>query len=81
MNYLKSIIFWDIMPCSRLGVNRSFGGIYRLHLQDRGNKFSKKPKSKQVVLFITTAVKTSNPTMNYLFGSFVSQLAQNWLIG
>jgi hypothetical protein len=34
---MKSIIFWDIMPCSSLSVNRRFGGICRLHLQDGKN--------------------------------------------
>jgi hypothetical protein len=32
---LKSAIFWNIMTCSALKVNRCFGGVYRLHLQDR----------------------------------------------
>jgi hypothetical protein len=41
------VIFWDIMPCSSLSVNRCFGGTYHLHLQGRGDKFSKKPASKQ----------------------------------
>jgi hypothetical protein len=45
---LKSTIFWDITPCSPLSVNRRFGGTYRLHLQGRKNKFSKKPACKQV---------------------------------
>jgi hypothetical protein len=40
---LKSIIFWDITPCSPLSVNRSFGGTYRFHLQGRKNKLTKKP--------------------------------------
>jgi hypothetical protein len=40
---LKSIIFWDMTPCSPLHVSRRFGGTYRLHLQGRRNKFSKKP--------------------------------------
>jgi hypothetical protein len=43
----KSIIFWDMTPCSLLSFNWSFGGIYRLHLQGRRNRFSK-PASKQV---------------------------------
>jgi hypothetical protein len=43
---MKSFIFWDITPCSPLSDNRLFGGTYRLHL----------------ILFITIAVKTSNPT-------------------
>jgi hypothetical protein len=29
----KSIIFWDVTPCSLLSCNRRFGGTYRLHLQ------------------------------------------------
>jgi hypothetical protein len=32
---LKGSIFWDITPCSPLEVTQSFGGRYRLHLQDR----------------------------------------------
>jgi hypothetical protein len=69
--FLKSAIFWDIPPCSPLIVNRGFGGTYRLHLQGRKNKFSKKPAqlnglhgviSQKMVLFIITAVKISNPT-------------------
>jgi hypothetical protein len=47
---LKSIIFWDITPCSPLSVNRCFRGTYRLHLQGWRNKFSKKPASKQATL-------------------------------
>jgi hypothetical protein len=38
---MKSIIFWDMMLCSPLSFNRRFGGIYRLHLQGRRNKFSR----------------------------------------
>jgi hypothetical protein len=30
---VNNVVFWDIMPCSPLTVNRRFGGIYRLHLQ------------------------------------------------
>jgi hypothetical protein len=87
---MKSTIFWDITLCSPLGVNRRFGGTYRLHLQGWKNKLSTKPAWKQVasscwwryvppkhllalnglhriisqkmVLFITTAVRTANPT-------------------
>jgi hypothetical protein len=32
----------------KLSANRRFGGTYRLHLQSRRNKLSKKPASKQV---------------------------------
>jgi hypothetical protein len=44
---LKSIIFWDVTPCSLLICNRRFGGTYRLNLQDR-RKFQQEPPSKQV---------------------------------
>jgi hypothetical protein len=32
---MKSSIFWDITPCSPLGVNRRFEGICRLHFRGR----------------------------------------------
>jgi hypothetical protein len=32
---LKSIIFWDMMPCSPLSCTPRFGGTYHLHLQGR----------------------------------------------
>jgi hypothetical protein len=32
---MKSTLFWDIMPCSPLKVNRCFWGTYRLHLEGR----------------------------------------------
>jgi hypothetical protein len=44
---MKSIIFWDMTPCSPFSFNRRFGGTYRLHPQGRRNRFSK-PASKQV---------------------------------
>jgi hypothetical protein len=31
---MKNAVFWDVALC-RSGVNRRFGGMYRLHLQDR----------------------------------------------
>jgi hypothetical protein len=31
---LKSKAFWDIAPCSLLGVDRRFGGAYCLHHED-----------------------------------------------
>jgi hypothetical protein len=44
---MKSTNFWDITPCSPLSVNRRFGGTYRLHLQARKNKLSKKPSGNR----------------------------------
>jgi hypothetical protein len=41
---IKGIIFWDMTPCSPLSYNQRFGGTYRLHLQDRRNRFSKTSK-------------------------------------
>jgi hypothetical protein len=38
---LKSIIFWDISPCSPLSFNRRFGETYRLNLQGKRNRFRK----------------------------------------
>jgi hypothetical protein len=39
---MKRTIFWDIMPCSPLSVNRRFGGTCSLRLQGKENKLSKK---------------------------------------
>jgi hypothetical protein len=41
---MKTIIFWDVTPCSLLRCKRRFGGTYRLHLQGRRKKFSKSSK-------------------------------------
>jgi hypothetical protein len=43
----KSIIFWDMTPFSPLSINRRIGGTYRLHLQGRKHKLSKKPARQQ----------------------------------
>jgi hypothetical protein len=42
---MKSIIIWDMTPCSPSSFNRRFGGTYHLHHQGRKNRFSK-PASK-----------------------------------
>jgi hypothetical protein len=47
-NSMKTIIFWDMTPCSPLSFNRRFGETNRLHLQGRRNTFRKKAESKQV---------------------------------
>jgi hypothetical protein len=102
--YLKSIIFWDMTPCSLLSCKRRFGETYRLHLQGWRNNSARSrwqaflqvvaelflqpwrwrryvpPKrrlqlnrlhgviSQKMILFITTAVRTSSPTKTYLIG-------------
>jgi hypothetical protein len=35
VSYIKSSVFWDMMPCSPLEVNRRFGVTSRLHLRGR----------------------------------------------
>jgi hypothetical protein len=73
---IKSTIFWGITPCSPLKVNRRFGGTYRLHLQSRRTRWKRySPKrrmtfnglhgviSQKIVFFITTAERTSDPTL------------------
>jgi hypothetical protein len=42
---MKKAVFWDVAPC-RSGVNRRFGGTYRLHLQGRGE--NKKIRTQSV---------------------------------
>jgi hypothetical protein len=32
---LKNAVFWGVAPCRCSGLNRRFGGLYRLHLQGR----------------------------------------------
>jgi hypothetical protein len=55
---MKSIVFWDMTPCSPLSVNRRFGRTYRSHLQGRRNKFNKKPASKQVASYLLVSCWT-----------------------
>jgi hypothetical protein len=44
---MKNSVFWDIMPCSHLKVNRSLRGTYRLHLQGRRiNQARNQPESR-----------------------------------
>jgi hypothetical protein len=77
---MKSTIFWDITPCRPLKDNRRFGGIYRLHFQAylalkwRQYFPQECPLSfngihgvicHKILLFITTAVRPSNPA-NYI---------------
>jgi hypothetical protein len=73
---MKKAVFWDVAPCSS-GVNRRFGGTYRLHLQGRRESIRKSAReasvrdvkgrlhgatSQKTAFFIVTAVKTSNLT-------------------
>jgi hypothetical protein len=38
---MKSIVFWDVMPCSLVQVTRRFGGTYCLHLERRRERDQK----------------------------------------
>jgi hypothetical protein len=71
--FIKITIFWDITPCSPLNVNRRFGGTYRLQLQgqrislERKQRGSRWQAEQKIVLFITIAVRTSDPTHTYIY--------------
>jgi hypothetical protein len=54
---LKSIIFWDVTPCTLLSCNRRFGGTYRLPLQGRRNNFSKNQQVSNMNLFYFHVIK------------------------
>jgi hypothetical protein len=72
---MKSIIFWDMTPCSLLGFNRRFGGTYRLQLQGRRNRFSKPASSAEpisstlkmeAICSFETSVETQRTTRRHI---------------
>jgi hypothetical protein len=64
---IKSTIIWDMMPCSPLKVNRRLRGTYCHYLQGRLTFDGLHSIiSQKIVLFVTTAVRTSTPTL-YVF--------------
>jgi hypothetical protein len=79
---LKSCIFWDIMLCSHLKVNRRFGGTCHLYLQGRRIPLTSVDLQRthgvaypRTELFITTAVRTSIP-----HSSLLSQSSKMWVV-
>jgi hypothetical protein len=48
---MKSIILWDMTPCSPQSFNRRFGGTYCLSLQGKRNKFSKNQPPACLLVF------------------------------
>jgi hypothetical protein len=60
---MKSTILWDITPCSLLSVNRRFRGIYRLHLQGRKNKLSKKSAVVKQILSASCEISLTELTV------------------
>jgi hypothetical protein len=45
---IESYIFWDVMSCSTLKVNRRFGGICCLHLQNGRKKQEKTGRKRNL---------------------------------
>jgi hypothetical protein len=64
LSCMKSSVFWDITPCSPLKISRCFGGSYRLHPPKRQLTFNGLHGviSQKIERFITTSVRSSNPT-------------------
>jgi hypothetical protein len=60
----KSIIFWDMTPCSLLSFNRSFGGTYRLHLQVEEISSEKKQQTSRWQA--ETSVKTQRTARRHI---------------
>jgi hypothetical protein len=63
----KSTLVWYLTPYSPLKVNRRFGATYRLHVPSEPSVYVQRTgrcyiPERMVMLFITTAMKTSNPT-------------------
>jgi hypothetical protein len=77
ITYVKSIIFWDMTPCSPLSFNRRFGGTYRLHLQGGRNGFSK-PASKQVAGLPVMWEGDAVVYMNILYHHFLPIPVENY---
>jgi hypothetical protein len=46
---MKSAIFWDVMPCSTIGIYQCAGGMYSLHLQ--GQKLIQARNRQKAELF------------------------------
>jgi hypothetical protein len=63
---VKSIIFWDITPCSPLSVNRRFGGTYRLHLQGRRSS-ARNQQANRYQIRITLNNKTTKDTQKKFY--------------
>jgi hypothetical protein len=64
---MKSIIFWDMTPCSPLSFSRRFGGTWRRYVPPKRRLKLKGVHgviSQKMILSITTAVETSNRTLS-----------------
>jgi hypothetical protein len=76
----KSIIFWDVTPCSLLSYNRRFGGTYCLHPQGRRNNFSKNQQSliclPPAYLLVLTEIISSTLKMKAICSSETSVASQ-----
>jgi hypothetical protein len=75
---MKSIIFWDVTPCSLLSCNRRIGGTYRLHLQGRRNNFSKNQQASrwQACFLVLAEIISSTLEMEAICSSETSVESQ-----
>jgi hypothetical protein len=84
----RSIIFWDMTLCGPFSCTQRFRGTYRLHFQGRRWRWDVSPTcrvqlnglhgviSQKMIFFITTAVKTKNPTFERRF--LLSRIQSIW---
>jgi hypothetical protein len=72
---MKSSVIGDLALCNQLKINRRFGGTHHLHYQARRmSQTRNQPEairkksviSQKTPLFMTTAVKTTNPAFSIL---------------
>jgi hypothetical protein len=59
---MKKAVFWDVAPC-RSGVNRRFGGTYRLHLQGRRENIRKSARET----FVSDVTRIALPFFFFFF--------------
>jgi hypothetical protein len=65
---MKSTIFWDIMPCSPLEVNRHFGGTHSLRFQCRVSRIISSCSSFHTgVFFVLFDPKNVPPKRRMIF--------------
>jgi hypothetical protein len=51
---MKSTIFWDVMPCSKIEIHKYFGEIYHFHLKDQQvNQASNKQAASSLSFLLT----------------------------
>jgi hypothetical protein len=61
---MKSVIFWHVMRCDLVEINRSFEGMYCLHLQ--GGGIRKRGKEKEVKAVFSLYLKPEVVNSNFI---------------